>query len=508
MNRVFAAIGLLLFLTPVSPAQSGFRDVSVPEEGGKRFVEDLPVSLHMKNVGGSDGAGLCVFTSIELAGRHQGCETVYGLQKYMTRVPGGGYPQKVDKVLADFGKGKVNYVQHTGGDETFLELALRTGRPVSVTYSGRDNFYSGPVAHMVNLSYLDAQIGVIQDNNRPGKWTVMSRADFLTRWKDRSMGGGWAVVLTDPPAPPFPGGVSPGPTPAPPIVPPDPVPPPTPRRPRPCPGPCPGYAEAVEEGREQAVPIVTWVGVYPSHEVPGTVTGFAESFADSRAGDIWVSVWVGEKHLGRKLDPRFVTHTDKVFAVAEGLGWRPVKLIGAEYPTGVDPNGFDGRTHYWHRGKEVTREQAFRAVGGDTLPDDSAKWFLCFHGDPAARSAFTAGVASNGLGGFTPKLHVVTYPDTAWQVSDRMGGVVSLHKNGATGGSRVWEAATLDWPTVVDKVKTYLDPNYRPAPAPGPNPRPLPDPMPGPAPKTPVDGSHAALALAAWGLYRLEKWRK
>ena len=104
-------------------------------------------------------------------------------------------------MIAKYGKGTA-YVQHTGGDESFLELALKTGRMPGVTYAGRDNRYSGPIAHMVNLVYLDADQAAILDNNYPEKLLWMSRKEFLTRWRDQ--GGGWAVVLLTPPASPPP----------------------------------------------------------------------------------------------------------------------------------------------------------------------------------------------------------------------------------------------------------------------------------------------------------------
>src|SRR6185437_9808487 len=87
------------------------------------------------------------------------------------------------------------------GDDTFLDLAIHTGRCPAVTYDGRDNFYRGSVAHMVTLAHIDQQRAAIIDNNRPGEWLWMSRADFLSRW--RGMGGGWAVVFLGPPPTPY-----------------------------------------------------------------------------------------------------------------------------------------------------------------------------------------------------------------------------------------------------------------------------------------------------------------
>jgi hypothetical protein len=48
-------------------------------------------------------------------------------------------------------------------------------------------------------------MGAIIDNNRPGVWVWMTRAEFLDRWRD--MQGGWAIVFLDPPPPSYPEGV-------------------------------------------------------------------------------------------------------------------------------------------------------------------------------------------------------------------------------------------------------------------------------------------------------------
>lgn len=168
---------------------------------GQEPVCDLPTEYRMKNVGGRDGAGLCVFTSINHSAFWQQAKELQDFQKKMRSEPGGGYPEKVDAMIAKYGKG-VDYVQHTGGDEEFLTLALKTQRMPGVTYAGRDNRYSGPIAHMVNLIYLDSEVAAILDNNFPDKPLWMTRKEFLDRWRDR--GGGWAVVLLNAPPPPPP----------------------------------------------------------------------------------------------------------------------------------------------------------------------------------------------------------------------------------------------------------------------------------------------------------------
>jgi len=175
-----------------------------PVMNGVVAAVDLPVSQHMKNTGGSDGAGLCVFTSVEQAARWQNVRELEGFQSWMTRRPGGGWPAKLDQMIeqycASVGQKAPSYIQHTGGDADILDLAIKTGRMPCVTYAGRDDFYKGRIAHMVNLAHLDDRTAAIIDNNRPGVWVWMSRDEFMARWRD--MRGGWAVVLLASPPPP------------------------------------------------------------------------------------------------------------------------------------------------------------------------------------------------------------------------------------------------------------------------------------------------------------------
>ncbi|VTR95248.1 unnamed protein product [Gemmata massiliana] len=172
---------------------------------------DLPTELHMKNTGGmgpggpGTGAGLCVFTSVEVAARWQNVRELDGFQKWMTKRPGGGWPEKLDQMLKQFcaekGVSVPRYVQHTGGDAAFLDLAIKTRRMPAITYAGRDDFYRNQrIAHMVDLGHLDASTANIIDNNRPGTCLGMTRAELLERWRD--MQGGWAFVWLGPPPPP------------------------------------------------------------------------------------------------------------------------------------------------------------------------------------------------------------------------------------------------------------------------------------------------------------------
>jgi hypothetical protein len=191
---------------PLNPTPSGAAGKPViggmvSPDGTVAVVGDLPGSLKRKNVGGTDGAGLCVFTSIEYAARFQNEPRLWDFQDKMRRERGGGWPEKVDKMVAKYAPG-VQYVQHTEGDLDFLKACFKSGRPACITYGGYDPHYRGYVAHMVWMAALTDEWAAISDNNFPGENELvwMSVPELAKRWK--AGGGGWAVVLLNPPPPP------------------------------------------------------------------------------------------------------------------------------------------------------------------------------------------------------------------------------------------------------------------------------------------------------------------
>lgn len=203
MKRIVLA--LVLIATPLAAQEFGKLSLGGPvgPDGKTEVVCDLPVSERMRNVGGRDGAGLCVFTSIMHSARWQNEQRLWNFQADMRKEPGGGWPGKVDTMIARYGKG-TPYLQYEGGDPAILEVALATGRMPGVTYNGHDPHYRGSIAHMVSLIYLDKTQAVVLDNNFVGEHELvwMSRDEFLSRW--RGSGGGWAIVLLSPPPPPVP----------------------------------------------------------------------------------------------------------------------------------------------------------------------------------------------------------------------------------------------------------------------------------------------------------------
>lgn len=173
---------------------------------------DLPASQMLKNKGGSDGSGLCVFTSVEHSARWQEIGALLGFRDWMTRYPGGGYPEKlkakIEQLSKERGMPTPDYIQLQGRQELLpvLKAACESGRMPAVTYSfsptGR---YGGrKIAHMVSLVFLSDEWACILDNNYPGpeqlEW--ISTKDFMRSFTGG--GNGWAVVFATPGPPPFP----------------------------------------------------------------------------------------------------------------------------------------------------------------------------------------------------------------------------------------------------------------------------------------------------------------
>lgn len=194
-------------------------------EGGPVMPDGTPIQCHVpdelrkKNIGSPrpNGPGCCVFRSAELAADFQNIPALNDFAEWMVenRIEGGGWPEKVDKLIPQIAKSRnmavPAYVQHTAGDVAFLEQAIKTGRMPCITYDGRDMHYGmrTRIAHMVNLCGISSAANgerffTIYDNNfvGPEQLVHLSEKDFLSRWRGNQ--GGWAYVLLGPPAMPVP----------------------------------------------------------------------------------------------------------------------------------------------------------------------------------------------------------------------------------------------------------------------------------------------------------------
>src|SRR5947209_2365418 len=122
-------LGVLCALGVAIPALAGSSQIAgrISPDGKAEIQCDLPGKEHIKNAAGRDGAGLCVFSSLEIAGHWQNVVELRGLQQKMRREPGGGWPEKVDAMLAKYAS-HTQYLQYNGVDAALLKLAIKTGR--------------------------------------------------------------------------------------------------------------------------------------------------------------------------------------------------------------------------------------------------------------------------------------------------------------------------------------------------------------------------------------------
>lgn len=206
---------------PVSPDRPNSRVNAGPlsPDGKEALQIDYPADRHTRNVAGSDGAGLCVFTSMHHAGDWQDDPLFAVMQEFMRNYPGGGYPEKVDAVLqkaaAKYGYPVPDYIHIKQTDLELLKLAAKNRLMPMVTYgkslTGR---YNGQyINHMVNLANATDNWFAVLDNNyiktfewlKPGEFKL-AHESYATnnRGGGRSDGQGWAMILLTKSPPPTP----------------------------------------------------------------------------------------------------------------------------------------------------------------------------------------------------------------------------------------------------------------------------------------------------------------
>lgn len=351
-------------------------------DGAEEIQIDLPGGQQMKNTGGKDGAGLCVFTSIEHSGRWQNVDSILGLQQKMTKEQGGGYPSKVEKMLAKYCDG-AQYLQYEGSDPALIKLALTTGRMPSVTY-GYSPRYSGKIAHMVNAVHLTERWAAILDNNFPGdtKYEWMTPAEFKKRWV--SGGGGWCVVVLAPPPPPMP----------------------------------------YNEGE----PVKAYGQKWGAPSSAAVAAPYEWRVIDANQAALYsagkqLGVWIMARQCYRELLPDGNWSADQELSPFPPPESHLVKVIEQiEQNFGLDRSRLDrGVEKFWLGGREVTRKQAYTALSGagKDLIDDREKLRLTVIGTAAECAAVTKDLESNpALSVFADTLLVQSYRPDNWAMKD------------------------------------------------------------------------------------------
>ena len=215
------AVFYLLLLSALAGAQPDApRSIGSARVGGPRLEDgtevdcDFPASQQMKNEGGSDGAGLCVFDSTNWAANYAGHfplgDVQRGIFRWMKKHPGGGYPSKLAKMMkqycAEMGIAEPEWLQVESDDLDVVAKLVQGNHLVGVTYcrSPTGRYGGRRIAHM--LCCVAARAGPqklwgIVDNNYIGTVEWMTEEQFRVAYT--GYGGGWCVAFKRP-GPPLP----------------------------------------------------------------------------------------------------------------------------------------------------------------------------------------------------------------------------------------------------------------------------------------------------------------
>lgn len=150
-------------------------------------LADVPVELRQKNWL-HQGEGSCAHASTIVALRWINLPEMADWWK--TNYGGGEYFSRLTERMDSAG---LRYVATEDGDFRVLEYAARNRLVVVLPYKP---------AHAINLVDLTPTHAVLLDNNRPGEYEYVPRAEFDARWTQEF--GGVAICLIGTPAPPWP----------------------------------------------------------------------------------------------------------------------------------------------------------------------------------------------------------------------------------------------------------------------------------------------------------------
>lgn len=166
-----------------------------PEYQGVRANAPIPPGQHVRNEGGSDGAGLCVIASILANGEYQrvpGLESGKGSLLWRTAKgrPGGYYPEKLEALIKETLPGE-KWFSWEGEGTDLVEEYSRRGYPVAATTNTGALYGYQSIHHMISNAHLDAEWACVVDNNDPGRYHWMPRAEFDRRFRDGPKGWGF-----------------------------------------------------------------------------------------------------------------------------------------------------------------------------------------------------------------------------------------------------------------------------------------------------------------------------
>jgi hypothetical protein len=184
-----------------APDRRGEEVTAAPRHQGTTASAPIPPELHLRNEGGSDGAGLCVIASAVINGQYQGVPGIApgrGKESLLWRTakkrPGGYSPDKLAALLKETMPAE-KYASYLDTDPKVLDQLSRRGYPVGATMNTGALYQYRPIHHMVSLiHYRSGGLACVVDNNDPSKYHWMPASEFDRRWIDG--GTGWAFIWT------------------------------------------------------------------------------------------------------------------------------------------------------------------------------------------------------------------------------------------------------------------------------------------------------------------------
>lgn len=201
--RRLAALAILCLAAPAAAQQPDRRgEVALAEPSYKGATANAPIppEQHVRNEGGSNGAGLCVIASILANGRYQGVPGLeQGKQSDLWRAakarPGGYAPEKLARLLQQV-MPEEKYASYVGTDTGVLDRLSKQGYPIGATMNTGQLYRYMPIHHMISLVHYSKADGLacVVDNNDPGKYRWMPASEFDRRWIDGA--NGWAWIWT------------------------------------------------------------------------------------------------------------------------------------------------------------------------------------------------------------------------------------------------------------------------------------------------------------------------
>lgn len=196
-----AALMVAVFCCPAhGQDRRGEEATTSPEYHGTMANAPIPPKYHVRNEGGSNGAGLCVISSLIQDGAYQSIGDLPTLKesalwKAAKKAKGGYYPGKLEALLKAV-MPDAKWFSWEGKTPELVKQYNAAGYPVATTMNTGAQYGYAPIHHMISVAHLDDQWACVVDNNDPGKYHWMPAAEYARRFPDG--GNGWGFVWLPP----------------------------------------------------------------------------------------------------------------------------------------------------------------------------------------------------------------------------------------------------------------------------------------------------------------------